>query len=57
MAGHDIIELLAGHGGARVRYLLLECLEAGGRVRVIKRFEVLAGLVRVVGEGHVGPVR
>ena len=30
VAGHDIIELLAGHGGARVRYLLLECLEAGG---------------------------
>ena len=50
VAGHDIIELLAGHGGARVLYLLPEGLDAGGRVRVIKRVEVLAGLVRVVRE-------
>ena len=54
VAGHDIIELLAGHGGARVLYLLPEGLDVGGRVRVIKRVEVLAGLVRVVRERHVG---
>src|SRR5215469_6314736 len=54
VAGHDIIEVFPGHGGAGVLYFLFECLEVGGRVRVIKRLEVLAGLVRVVREGHVG---
>src|ERR1035438_4519551 len=53
VAGHDIIKLLSGHGGAYVFYFLLEGLDVGGRVRVIKRFEVLAGLVWVVREGHV----
>src|SRR5262249_11295213 len=45
VAGHDVIEVFSGHGGARVLYFLFECLEVGGRVRVIERFEVLAGLV------------
>jgi hypothetical protein len=42
VAGHDIIKLPAGHGGACVLYFLLECLDVGVRVRVIKRLEVLA---------------
>jgi len=57
VAGHDIIKLFSGHGGARVRYFLLVRLDVGGRVRAIKRLEVLAGLVRVVGKGHVGVCR
>jgi putative ABC transport system ATP-binding protein len=53
VAGHDVIKLLSGHGSTGVLYFLLEGLDAGGRVRVIERFEVLACLVRVIGEGHV----
>ncbi len=50
VAGHNIIELFSGHGGARVLYFLFERLDVGGCVRVSKRFEVLAGLVWVVRE-------
>jgi hypothetical protein len=57
VAGHDVIKPLSGHGGARVLYFLREGLDVGGRVRVIKRFEVLAGLVRVVREGQVSVSR
>src|SRR5215471_12030863 len=57
MPRHDIIKLLSSHGGARVLYFTLEGLDVGGRVRVIKRLEILAGLVRIVREGHVGARR
>jgi hypothetical protein len=54
VAGHDIIKLFSGDGGAGVRYFLLVRHDVGGRVRGVKRLEVLAGLVRVVGKGQVG---
>ena len=54
VARHDVIKLPTCHCGARVLYLLPEGLEAAGRVRVLQRLEVLAGLVRVVGEGQAG---
>jgi hypothetical protein len=40
-----------------VLYFLLECLDVGGRARVVRRLEVLAGLVRIVREGHVSARR